>query len=89
MVIELSSAPRQAIPAVIDGVRTRVVYTAGASIDTALTDQALKNTVAVKEAHVNEYFGKQGIRGVAVGRSNDNPAETAIIFYTTIELPTP
>ena len=38
----------------------------------------------MKEAHVNEYFGKQGIRGVAVGRSTDNPAEAAIIFYTTV-----
>jgi hypothetical protein len=84
VVIELSAAPRQPIPAVMDGVRTRVVYAAGAAIDMALSDQALRSTVAVKEAHVNEYFGKQGIRGVAVGRSNDNPAETAIIFYTTV-----
>lgn len=83
VVIELSSAPRQAIPAVIDGVRTRVVYAAGANIDTTLSEQAVTNAIAVKEAHVNEYFGKQGIHGVAVGRSNDNPAETAILIYTT------
>jgi hypothetical protein len=83
VVIELSATPQQPIPAVIEGVRTRVVYTAGANIDTALSEQALQNTIAVKEAHVNEYFGKQGIRAVAVGRSNDNPAETAILIYTT------
>jgi hypothetical protein len=89
VVIELSAQPRQPIPAVIEGVRTRVVYTAGANIDTTLSEQALKNTIAVKEAHVNEYFGKQGIRAVAVGRSDDNPAETAILIYTTTGMASP
>jgi predicted lactoylglutathione lyase len=89
VVIELSAAPRQAIPAVIDGVRTRVVYSAGAVIDTSFSEQALQSTIAVKEAHVNEYFGKQGIRAVAVGRSNDNPAETAILIYTTTGVASP
>ncbi len=83
VLIELSKAPRQPIPAVLDGVRTRVVYTAGAVVDNVLSDQALRSTISVKEAHVNEYFGKQGIHGVAVGRSTDNPSETAILFYTT------
>jgi hypothetical protein len=83
VVIEISATPRQPIPAVIDGVRTRVVYSAGAVIDASLSAQALQSAIAVKEAHVNEYFGKQGIRAVAVGRSNDNPAETAILIYTT------
>jgi hypothetical protein len=83
VVIEISKATRQPIPAMVDGVRTRLVYTAGAVINTALSDQALQSTINVKEAHVNEYFGKQGIRAVAVGRSTDNPAEAAIIFYTT------
>jgi hypothetical protein len=89
VVIELSAPPRQPIPAVMDGVRTRVVYTAGTNIDITLSEQALKNTIAVKEAHVNEYFGKQGIRAVAVGRSDDNPAETAILIYTTIGVASP
>jgi hypothetical protein len=87
VVIELSAPPRQPIPAVMDGVRTRVVYTAGANIDTTLSEQALQSTVSVKEAHVKEYFAKQGIRGVAVGRSDDNPAETAIVFFTTAGVP--
>ena len=83
VVIEISKTTRQPIPAVIDGVRTRVAYTAGAIINTDLSEQAVQSTINVKEAHLNEYFGKQGIRGVAVGRSTDNPAEAAIIFYTT------
>jgi len=87
VLVEISAAPRQPIPAVLDGVRTRVVYTAGSVIDTSLSDQLLRSTVNVKEAHVNQYFGKQGIRGVAVGRSDDNPSETAIIFFTTTGVP--
>jgi hypothetical protein len=84
VVIEISKATRQPIPAVVDGVRTRVVYTAGAIINSDLSEQAVQSTINVKEAHVNEYFGKQGIRAVAVGRSTDNPAEAAILFYTTV-----
>jgi hypothetical protein len=83
VVIEISKATRQPIPAMVDGVRTRVVYTAGAVISSDLSEQAVRSTINVKETHVNEYFGKQGIRAVAVGRSTDNPAEAAIIFYTT------
>jgi hypothetical protein len=83
VVVEISSAPQHSIPAVVDGVRTRVVFSAGAVIDTTLNAQAIQSTINVKEAHLNEYFGKQGVRGVAVGRSNDNPTEPAILIYTT------
>jgi hypothetical protein len=78
LVIHVSRSSSTAIPAVIGGVRTRVIYDNDQpSIGLAQIDHA----IAVKEAHVAEYFGTPGIQGVGVSVSADNPAETAISFY--------
>jgi hypothetical protein len=78
LVIHLSQFSSKPIPAVIDGVRTRVIYDgAQPSIGQAQIDHA----TAAKEAHVDEYIGHPGIQGVGVAISGDNPAETAISIY--------
>jgi hypothetical protein len=76
LIIHLSRA--SSVPAVIDGVRTRVIYDNDQpSIGLVQIDHA----TAVKQAHVSEYLGQPGIQGVGVSVSADNPAETAISFY--------
>ena len=82
LVIHLSHAASTRIPAVLDGVRTRVVYDENngpvqSSIGKAQIDQA----TAVKTAHVDEYIGQPGIQGIGVAISSDNPTETAISIY--------
>jgi hypothetical protein len=79
VLIEVSGATTAAIPATLDGVRTRVIYTGGAP---ALSAAAIKSAVAVKEAHESAFISQRGIQGVGVGRSDDNPAEPAITIYT-------
>jgi hypothetical protein len=78
LVIHLAKAASTPIPAVIDGVRTRVIYdSAQPSIGQAQVDHA----TAAKEAHVDEYIGQPGIQAVGVTVSADNPAETAVSIY--------
>lgn len=78
LIIHLSQFSSKPIPAVIDGVRTRVIYDgAQPSIGQAQIDHA----TAAKEAHVDEYIGQPGIQAVGVAVSGDNPAETAISIY--------
>src|SRR5262249_42863515 len=77
VVIKLSEAPSVAIPQTLDGVRTRMVL-AGAAPALALSD--LDQATAVKEGHIG-LMAQPGIQGVGVGRSGDNPAETAIVIY--------
>lgn len=83
VLVELSAAPQKPIPATVDGVRTRVMYPAGAAIDLGISSTVVANTIKIKDAHENSFMGHVGIRGIAVGRSNDNPADPAIIIYTT------
>jgi hypothetical protein len=78
LIIHLSQFSSTPIPAVIDGVRTRVIYdNAQPSVGQAQIDHAM----AVKESHVAEYFRTPGIQGVAVSLSEDDPAQTAVSFY--------
>jgi hypothetical protein len=80
VLVKLSGQPKNRIPATLDGVRTRVVYAAGAAIPRmAVAD--VDRTRAIKEAHEDSLFGP-GIQGVGVGRSDDSPGETAIVIYT-------
>jgi hypothetical protein len=84
LVIHLSGLPRTPIPAVIDGVRTRVVAAqTGPSSLPALNAQQLNQAIAVKESHAETLMSRSGggIQGVGVGRSTDNPAEVAIVIY--------
>jgi hypothetical protein len=78
--IHVKGAPQNPIPAVIDGVRTRVIYEGPGPVP-SFTQQDVDQTTRVKEAHVGTLLGQPGIQGVGVGASKDNPAETAITIY--------
>jgi hypothetical protein len=81
LLIELSDPPKSRIPAVIEGVRTRIIYPDG--VDTsALTSQEFDRGLRAKDNHRNEYVQQPGIQGIGVGRSEDAPGETAIVIYT-------
>jgi hypothetical protein len=79
VVIELNGTPKTPIPQMLDGVRTRVVYV---QAPPALTRAQLESAIAIKQAHRDGVMFSPGIRGIAVGRSDDNPAEPAILIYT-------
>jgi len=81
LIVELTGRPLSPIPAVIEGVRTKLVYTNDAFVP-SMTGTDLKNTISIKEAHENSIFNGGGIQGVGVGRSDDAPGETAIVIYT-------
>ncbi len=41
----------------------------------------IEQTTAVKEQNEAAWMSQPGIQGIGVGRSDDNPAETAIVIY--------
>lgn len=70
------------IPQVVEGVRTAVVVAAQDSGNLpVLSRDDIAKTTAIKEAHAANLMAQSGIQGVGVGRSDDNPAETAIVIY--------
>jgi hypothetical protein len=84
LVIHASGLPRTPVPAVIDGVRTRVVATqTGESSVPALNALQMDRAIAAKENYVELLMSQPGggIQGVGVGRSSDNPADPAIVIY--------
>ncbi len=83
LVIHVSGATRTPIPALMDGVRTRIIASAqtGRAPAPVLSAGDMDQATAVKESHVDALMSQPGIQGVGVGRSNDNPAETAIVIY--------
>lgn len=82
LVVRVSGETSLPIPAVVDGVRTAVVSTETATRAPQLSSQEMENARAVKEAHAAEWMSHSGIQGIGVGRSDDNPAEAAIVIYT-------
>ena len=76
--IHLSGTPQSAIPPMIDGVRTKVVFEGPAP---AITQQDVDYATTVKEAHVRTLLTQSGIQGVGIGISKDNPAEAAVTIY--------
>jgi hypothetical protein len=81
VVIETTGATQSPVPAVLDGVRTKVVAARGAGQLSVLRSQDFDNAIAVKESHVAALMSQPGVQGVGVGRSSDNPAEPAIVIY--------
>ena len=83
LVIRVSGTTSAPIPAVIEGARTAVVSNAQATNARApvLDRQDIENTTTIKESHASDLMSQPGIQGVGVGRSDDNPAETAIVIY--------
>ena len=68
------------VPAVLDGVRTRVTYAFSpaprASVD------AISGAKLLNQAHAQALMQQSGIQGVGIGISDDNPAEPAMVIYT-------
>jgi hypothetical protein len=83
LVLHVSGRSVPAVPAVIDGVRTRLVFDdpAAAAQWPALSADQIARASAVKEARVAGLLGQPGIQGVGVTVSNDNPTESAIAIY--------
>ncbi|HET9839297.1 MAG TPA: hypothetical protein VFR84_13770, partial [Candidatus Angelobacter sp.] len=80
LILHVTGKSVPAVPAVIDGVRTRLVFDNSAAQMPTMTAQQVAQATAVKEAHVYDFLGK-GIQGVGVAISSDNPAEMAIAFH--------
>jgi hypothetical protein len=85
LVIHISGSLRSAVPAVMDGVRTKIVAAAQGPTKQlpVLSIPEIDRALAVKTAHADALMAQGGgaIQGVGVGRSNDNPAEAAIVVY--------
>jgi hypothetical protein len=91
LVVHLSGTPRNPIPPLIDGVRTKIVFSARAGMaqTPVLSMDDMERAKATKETHAGGLMSLPGIQGVGVGRSNDNPAETAIVIYVISGMPRP
>lgn len=82
LVIQVSGSNIPRVPPTIDGVRTRLVFDeAAAAHIPSVGKQEVDRATAVKEAHVADLIGQQGVQGVGVSLSVDNPTETAISIY--------
>jgi hypothetical protein len=91
LVIQLSAATRSPIPATIDGVRTKIVLSpeSGLPETPVLSSHDMDRAAVTKETFAAGLMSQPGIQGVGVGRSNDNPAETAIVVYVISGQPHP
>ncbi|HKD79212.1 MAG TPA: hypothetical protein VKH81_05925 [Candidatus Angelobacter sp.] len=78
--IHVNGATQAPIPAVIGGVRTRVIFDAP-GLAPSVTQQDIDQASAVKEDNVGTLLGQPGIQGIGVAISKDNPGETAIAIY--------
>jgi hypothetical protein len=91
LIVRLAGVPRSPVPPVIDGVRTKVVFSpqAGTPKTPALSRDAIDQATATKETYAEGLMSQPGIQGVGVGRSDDNTAETAIVIYVLSGQPRP
>ena len=82
LMIHISGKSVPAVPPVIDGVRTRLVFDDSSVLSQLpqVSSQQVQHATAIKEAHLSEFLGK-GIQGVGVAISDDNPTETAIAVF--------
>jgi hypothetical protein len=82
LVIHVTKPLMTAIPATIDGVRTRLVVDEGSGVQLpSIVQPQVDRAITVKEAHVADLMSQPGIQGVGVSISMDNPSETAISVY--------
>jgi len=91
VVVYLSGKPLHAIPAELDGVRTKMIVGipfsprtgsgAQTTASSALSRDEIGRGIAVKEQHASALLSQQGILGVGVGRSDDAAGESALVFY--------
>ncbi|HWG40494.1 MAG TPA: hypothetical protein VN658_08090 [Candidatus Acidoferrales bacterium] len=82
LMIHISGKLVPAIPPVIDGVRTHLVFDDPSVLAQLpqVSAKQLQDATAIKEAHASEFLGK-GIQGIGVAISGDNPTETAIAIF--------
>lgn len=76
-----------AIPALVDNVRTRVVYEDAPAPRASVAD--INRAAAIQQAHAPALMKESGIQGVGVGVSDDNTAETALVIYVITGMPHP
>ncbi len=85
--------PRAPIPAEIDGVRTKVIFTdrfrartgvqpeAGTRVVETLADSEVARATAVKQKHVAALMSDASVMAVGVGASEDKPGQAAVVIY--------
>jgi hypothetical protein len=81
LVIHVSGTPSTNIPAQINGVRTRVVHDSGGEARPLLAAQDFDRGMVLKDNYSKAMLGKQGVYGVGIGMSDDNPPEPALMFF--------
>ncbi len=82
LLLHVSGKSVPAIPAVIDGVRTRLIFDDAAVAGKVTASQGMiDRALAAKDAHVADFMGHPGIQGVGVSISSDNPAEGAVSIF--------
>jgi len=79
LVLHVSATPSQPVPAQIEGIRTRVIYEGVQPRGLGVSD--IERASQVKDVHVDDLMAQPGVQGVGVGRSDDNPQETALVIY--------
>jgi hypothetical protein len=82
LVVHVRDLPRRPIPAVIEGLRTRLALPVAMAQQAHLTATDVERTTAVKELYVDELMSQPGIQGVGVTVSEDNPLEPAVVIFT-------
>lgn len=80
VVIHVSGALKNRVPATLEGVRTRIVYADG-SAPSGMSDVEFGRGLVAKDNHKAEYF-KTGFQGIGVGLSDDAPGESTIVINT-------
>jgi hypothetical protein len=85
VLIRATGALHGPIPAVVDGVRTRVIYEGVPAPRASVGD--ITRAAAIKDKNVAELFARSGVQGVGVGVSDDNSAEAALVIYIDIAQP--
>ena len=73
------------VPAVLDGVRTRVIY-ANIPVPRVQVD-ANRGATLLNQNHAASLIQERGIQGVGIGISDDNPAEAAMVIYVISGVP--
>jgi len=84
LVLHLNGMPTQAIPATVEGMRTRIVLPAAVAQQARLAPADVQRALAVKGTHVDNLMSQPGIQGVGVTFSDDNPLEPAMLILTVI-----
>lgn len=81
LVLHMTATPKNRIPTLVDGVRTRLVYEQGA-VAPPITEPELDRGLAAKDNNRSAFIGQPGFQGIGVGFSDDAPGEAAIVIYT-------